>query len=165
MYMEIKVVIIEQEPAFMRLKTSMAQESGRTSINASVEVGATPGPEPEPEPEPQPESESEPESGDTESAYARHAADMQLLSSLSNTERNRLLNLMIRKNTLRTTALVFIHQDWYPRLLSTSDSADKGRQDSAETPTRWIEELRVLTDELPPTLMTSPNSSAVTSDV
>ena len=157
MYMEIKVVIIEQEPAFMRLKTSMAQESGPTSINASVEVGATPEPEPEPQPEP--------ESGDTESAYARHAADMQLLSSLSNTERNRLLNLMIRKNTLRTTALVFIHQDWYPRLLSTSDSADKGRQDSAETPTRWIEELRVLTDELPPTLMTSPNSSAVTSDV
>ena len=161
MYMEIKVVIIEQEPAFKRLKTSMAQESGPTSINASVEVGATPRPETEPEPEP----ELEPEAGDTESAYGRHVQDMQLLSSLSNIERNRLLNLMIRKNTLRTTALVFIHQDWHPRLLSTSDSADEGRQDSAETPTRWIEELRVLTDELPPTLMTSPNSSAVTSDV
>ena len=110
-------------------------------------------------------SPATPEAGDTESAYGRHVQDMQLLSSLSNIERNRLLNLMIRKNTLRTTALVFIHQDWHPRLLSTSDSADEGRQDSAETPTRWIEELRVLTDELPPTLMTSPNSSAVTSDV
>lgn len=154
MYFDIEVINIEQEPAFKRLKESMHGQRGggiglARSVNASVEMGAA--------------GEQNPDPGDgpavdakLRSTYVEHLHDLELLSALSQLERNRLLNLMIRKHTLRNSALLFIHQDYYPGLCGATSRNEPGFEAA------WIEEIRVLTENLPPVILVSPNAADVT---
>ena len=138
MYFDLEVITIEKEPAF---RASFRRSQNGGTADESVEVV--------PEPEPAPAGES---------AYSRHIADLEFLSSLQTIERNRLLNLMIRKHTLRNSALVFIHQDYFNALCGST----KGRD--AESEAGWVEACRALTDQLPcQTLLVSPNANQVTS--
>ncbi len=150
MYFDIEVINIENEPAFMKMRELHTQNGASNfaaSVNASVEMRAADG-------------ESDDEHGSTNpamrSTYHAHLRDLELLSALSPLDRNRLMNLMIRKHTLRNSALLFIHQDYYTRLCGDRSSNDPGFDEA------WIEENRVLTENLPPTILVSPNAADVT---
>lgn len=146
MYFDIEVINIEKEPAF---KTMRDQQSGfkfAASVNASVEASSA-GDELD---------GNETTNPQLRSTYHAHLRDLELLSALSPLERNRLMNLMIRKHTLRNSALLFIHQDYYPRLCGDTSGNDSGFEAA------WIEENRVLTEDLPPTILVSPNAADVT---
>ena len=144
MYFDLEVIIIETEPAF---RASFRRSQNGGTADESVEVVS------EPEPEPRGSGLAP-----GESAYSRHIADLEFLSSLQPMERNRLLNLMIRKHTLRNSALLFIHQDYFNALCGA-----KGQGCDVESEADWVASCRALCAELPPTLLVSPNANQVTS--